>query len=177
MPYARGDVLELGCGTGRLHTRLRSAGVNAIGLDYSPQMLRRARKYTQSTMLLRGDVRELSFTDDSFDCILASFPSDYISDPRTLAEVTRVLRPGGALHIALAATRSDTTLNRRLSDTAYRLIGQPPAQPIQPTVPVPFAQALARAGLASDAFWVAAGDASVLVIRATQRGAAAGTDA
>ena len=62
---ARGPVLELGCGTGRVSQPLTLAGADVVGLDFSMPMLRRARararraRLGRRLRLLRADIRAL----------------------------------------------------------------------------------------------------------------------
>ena len=45
--------------------------------------------------VIQGSAQHLPFSNDSFDTVVSTFPSEYIYDPDTIAEVARVLRPGG----------------------------------------------------------------------------------
>lgn len=101
-------VLDLGCGTGTLAIevkRLRSAHV--VGLDGDPEMLRRARaKACRAGLSLRFDEGlswNLPYADAAFDVVLSTLffhHLDPLGRSRTLAEVVRVLKPGGRLHVA-----------------------------------------------------------------------------
>jgi ubiquinone/menaquinone biosynthesis C-methylase UbiE len=92
-------VLEIGFGPGHLQAALARQGYAAFGVDESPQMLGRAARRLKHTLqpsrLARGLAQALPFASASFDNVLATFPSEYILDTRTLEEVMRVLRPGG----------------------------------------------------------------------------------
>jgi ubiquinone/menaquinone biosynthesis C-methylase UbiE len=76
---AKGRVLELGCGTGRVSLPLARAGVSLIGIDRSPSMLARAVRRAQSLhprktlTFVRGDVRALPFTRRQFSAVLAPY--------------------------------------------------------------------------------------------------------
>ena len=98
------DVLEIGCGTGNL---LREAiraepGLTAVGIDPDPLALERARRRLPGVRLERGYAQRLPFEDDSFDRVLSAFMFHHL-DPAaqrdTVAELRRVLRPGGTVHI------------------------------------------------------------------------------
>src|SRR6185312_2996477 len=51
----------------------------------------------QRAWIIHGSAQHLPFSDASFDSVVSTFPSEYIYDPDTIAEVERVLRPGGRL--------------------------------------------------------------------------------
>jgi len=126
LKFARGATLELGCGTGYVQLALAQhhAG-SSVGLDRSPSMIRLTRRRLQRSgfpaSLVRADAGALPFASASFDTVLATFPSDYIAAETTIAEIRRVLRPGGMVAIALWARFADDSPYARLVDVAYRL--------------------------------------------------------
>ena len=105
-------VLDLGCGYGRVLDQLSVAGYhNTVGTDFSKNMLVRCRsRYPQLTLVL-NDGRTLPVRDRSVDAVLlftvlTCIPGD--DDQRALlAEITRVLRPGGILYISDLLINSD----------------------------------------------------------------------
>jgi ubiquinone/menaquinone biosynthesis C-methylase UbiE len=107
MPVESGDtVLDLGCGSGYAARALRAAAEagRAYGLDASPEMLRNARAYTDDDRIgyVRGDFGDLPFAADAVDHCFSMEAFYYASDPRrTLAELVRVLRPGGTFYCAV----------------------------------------------------------------------------
>jgi SAM-dependent methyltransferase len=90
-------VLEVGCGQGWLAERVqRELGCAVVALDQSEHMveLTRARGIEAHV----GDVRALRFDDGAFDCVVAAWMLYHVPDvDRALAEIARVLRPGGRL--------------------------------------------------------------------------------
>jgi ubiquinone/menaquinone biosynthesis C-methylase UbiE len=102
-------VLEVGCGTGALLMLIRRErpGVDLVGLDPDPRALARARRKAQrvsaSIRLDQGFADALPYTDASFDRVLACFMLHHLNDVeekrRSLAEMRRVLRPAGRLHL------------------------------------------------------------------------------
>ncbi|RSD20896.1 class I SAM-dependent methyltransferase [Amycolatopsis eburnea] len=99
---AGGDVLEVAVGTG-LNLPRYPAGVTLTGLDLSEGMLEvaRTREPARPVTLRQGDAQALPFEDASFDTVVCTFGLCAIPDPATaVAEMARVLRPGGRLILA-----------------------------------------------------------------------------
>jgi ubiquinone/menaquinone biosynthesis C-methylase UbiE len=99
IPHLQGTrILELGHGPGHLQRLLLDRGWHAFGVDESTQMGRIAkRRLGTSHKLTRGISQALPYPSDHFDCVVSTFPSEYIFDPRTLVEIKRVLCRGGRL--------------------------------------------------------------------------------
>jgi demethylmenaquinone methyltransferase/2-methoxy-6-polyprenyl-1,4-benzoquinol methylase len=99
-------VLDLCCGTGDMTAALLKlrppGGEPVIGLDFSAQMLSRARtKYAgANAQWLEGDAMHLPFPDASFDLVTAAFGFRNLTNyAEGLREIARVLRPGGRIGI------------------------------------------------------------------------------
>ncbi len=90
-------MLEVGCGWGELAAWIaRETGAEVVALDLSPRMVELARESGVDARL--GDVQELPFPDGSFDVAVAAWMLYHVPDlPRGIAELARVLRPGGRL--------------------------------------------------------------------------------
>ena len=106
MPVEPGDaVLDLGTGSGYALRALRERDIGrGYGLDGAPEMARNARGYTDDDAIgfLVGDFDALPFGDGSIDHVVSMEAFYYAADPHTtLAEVRRVLRPGGTFHCAV----------------------------------------------------------------------------
>ena len=103
------SVLDLGCGTGTLAimVKQREPGADVTGLDADPQILELARRKADETGLAigfdEGLATELPYPDGSYDRVVSTLFFHHLSsgDKREcLAEIRRVLRPGGELHLA-----------------------------------------------------------------------------
>jgi demethylmenaquinone methyltransferase/2-methoxy-6-polyprenyl-1,4-benzoquinol methylase len=94
-------VLDGACGTGDLALADRRAGAaHVTGLDFSEQMLARARRKAADVEWVRGDLLALPFEDASFDAATVGFGVRNVDDlGLALRELRRVLRPGGRLAI------------------------------------------------------------------------------
>jgi demethylmenaquinone methyltransferase/2-methoxy-6-polyprenyl-1,4-benzoquinol methylase len=98
----RGDrVLDAACGTGDLALADARAGAGeVVGLDFSEQMLVRARRKAPGLEWVRGDLLAMPFPDGSFDAATVGFGIRNVADlDLGLRELRRVLRPGGRLAI------------------------------------------------------------------------------
>lgn len=98
-----GSVLEVGVGTG-LSLGYYDQNVTVTGIDFSEDMLEKAREKVQSRALkqvraLRQmDARSLDFADHSFDTVTAMHVMSVVPEPeRVIAEMARVTRPGGEI--------------------------------------------------------------------------------
>ncbi len=101
------SVLDVGCGTGTLAlvARQRVGATGRVsGIDPSPQMIACARhkaaRRGQAIDFQVGVIEQLSFPDQSFDTVLSTFMMHHLPDDlkrRGLAEIARVLKPGGRL--------------------------------------------------------------------------------
>ncbi len=98
LPHITGKrVLELGFGTGDLLIALHRCGFAVYGLERSQTMHQVASRKLQQQGGIKvqrvcGLAQHLPFPNNSFDTVVATFPSGYVFDPSTLIEVKRVLR-------------------------------------------------------------------------------------
>jgi SAM-dependent methyltransferase len=101
-------VLEVGCGRGELSERVADElGANVTAIDQSKRMVELTRARGVDARI--GDVQALPFAAGSFDCTIAAWMLYHVPDlDRGLAELARVLRPGGRL---VAVTNSEANLH------------------------------------------------------------------
>jgi demethylmenaquinone methyltransferase/2-methoxy-6-polyprenyl-1,4-benzoquinol methylase len=93
-------VLDGCCGTGDLALADMKAGGRVTGLDFSEQMLERARAKSSAVEWVQGDALALPFADGSFDAATVGFGVRNLDDLESgLRELRRVLRPGGRVGI------------------------------------------------------------------------------
>lgn len=102
---ASARVLEIGCGTGamlRALARREDFTGHAVGIDQSPVFVDAARRFADAEGVGErlqfdvGDAHAIPYSDASFDAIIVNTVMSHVSSPdAVLAEVARVLRPGG----------------------------------------------------------------------------------
>jgi len=93
-------VLDACCGTGDLAIAAEREGGIVTGLDFSGEMLVRARRKSETIEWMQGDVLALPYADRSFDAATVGFGVRNVADlGAALRELRRVLRPGGRLAI------------------------------------------------------------------------------
>jgi demethylmenaquinone methyltransferase / 2-methoxy-6-polyprenyl-1,4-benzoquinol methylase len=93
-------VLDVATGTGAVARELiRQHGCEVVGLDQSPEMLAEARRRLgERVRLVEATADRLPFDDASFDGLTFTYLLRYVDDPpATLAELARVVRPGGTI--------------------------------------------------------------------------------
>lgn len=91
------NVLDLGAGTGKLTVRLVERGLDVIAVDPIPEMLEVLSSSLPDTPALLGTAEEIPLPDDSVDSVLVAQAWNWFDPERAVAEVARVLRPGGRL--------------------------------------------------------------------------------
>lgn len=99
-----GPILDWGCGLGQVSMLLRARGLDVTSFDYDPTAggvtQHPMRYFPEAQMWSSPDPVRLPFDDDSFDAVLSMGVLEHVGDPPgSLAEVRRVLRPGGSFYV------------------------------------------------------------------------------
>ena len=96
-------ILDIGCGTGAFAKRLAGAGFRVTGIDLSDDMLKLARDNCRdlgNVSFRKADAEDLPFDHAAFDAVLCfAVHHHFLAYHRIVAEVSRVLKPGGRLFI------------------------------------------------------------------------------
>jgi ubiquinone/menaquinone biosynthesis C-methylase UbiE len=117
-----GTVLEIGVGTGGLLTELAARAGQVIGVDHSPAMLEEARRRLTAAgvggiELRLGEMSHLPLPDTSVACVVANMVLHHAAEPSAvLAEIRRVLTPGGVLLLADLARHEREAAREQLAD-------------------------------------------------------------
>lgn len=95
-------LLDVGCGPGFVAVAGAERGADAVGVDVAAEMVALARERHPTVEFHQGDAEALGFGDASFDAVVANFALLHFGHPeRALAELTRVLCPGGRLALTV----------------------------------------------------------------------------
>ncbi|MHB8507155.1 MAG: class I SAM-dependent methyltransferase [Candidatus Dormibacteria bacterium] len=100
-PMLRGGrVLEHGCGVGLYVQHLREHSASVHGFDFELARVKAAAELLGPALLTSAAGEELPYADNSFDVLLSNEVIEHVADDRrTLAEMSRVVRPGGRIVI------------------------------------------------------------------------------
>jgi demethylmenaquinone methyltransferase/2-methoxy-6-polyprenyl-1,4-benzoquinol methylase len=163
-------ALDVACGTGdlamELATRVGPAG-EVVGSDFSEAMLERAREKSDAVRWEWANALELPYADDEFDAATVGFGARNFSDlDRGLAEMVRVVRPGGRVVVLEITTPQRRPLSTffsiwfdRVVPALGRIAADPEAYAYLPLSvkrfpgPEALAERMAAAGLA-DVRWI-----------------------
>ena len=117
---ARGDVLEIGAGTGLNLPLYPADGIASLTLaDPEPSMAARLREVAGPRRVLDAGAEALPLPDASVDTVVSTLVLCTVDDPaRSLAEVRRVLRPGGRL-LLIEHVRAPDGARRRWQDRLH----------------------------------------------------------
>jgi SAM-dependent methyltransferase len=108
LPAPRGRALEVGCGEGRVTRDLVELGHDVVALDPAATLVRAAADVDPVGRYALADGLELPFADDEFDLVMSYNVLQNVADlPRAVREITRVLKPGGALCVCVVHPVTD----------------------------------------------------------------------
>jgi ubiquinone/menaquinone biosynthesis C-methylase UbiE len=131
-----GKTLEVAYGTGTFFVDLLDAGYTPVGIDLSPYMARLASKRLRhkryALRLSQARVQALPFPSNYFANVVATFPTDYMLEDRTLSEICRVLKnpltgetnPSGRLVVVAEGQLRGPWPLRPFIDWLYKTTGQ-----------------------------------------------------
>lgn len=109
-------LLEAGCGAGRWVRFLQDQGYSITGLEYSPETVAMVRKAWPDLDVVQGDCEHSPFAEGSFDGALSlGVVEHWMEGPqKPLADLLRVLRPGGKAYITVPCFTTVRRLKRAL---------------------------------------------------------------
>jgi demethylmenaquinone methyltransferase/2-methoxy-6-polyprenyl-1,4-benzoquinol methylase len=126
-------ALDVATGTGDLALELQGRGAEVVGMDFSERMLELARPKAPHVRFEQGNALELSYADGEFDAATVGFGARNFSDLRRgLAEMARVVRPGGRVVVLEITTPERPPLSwffRLWFDRLVPLLGRAAGDP------------------------------------------------
>ncbi len=147
-------MLDLATGPGYVAARAAERGADAIGMDFSPEMLELAARLHPELEFQEGDANALPVDDESFDVVVANFLMPHLSDlPGVVREAARVTRPGGRVALTTWDSAQRTRFVGAVMEAVAEAGASPPAElPAGPSLfqfspDREFAQLLTGAGL------------------------------
>ena len=110
-----GTVLDVGCGNGLLLKCFHEAGWTCFGVDLSPWAQKPAQEYGFD--FYQGKIEELGLPDSKYDLVLSASTLEHISEPRPhVAELLRVVKPGGRIYFSGIPNYASASIRMGLSD-------------------------------------------------------------
>ena len=165
IPFIEGTrILELGHGPGHLQRILLDLELAPVAIDESAQMGTLAkRRLGSSHKLARALAQKIPFASESFDSILATFPTEYIFDMQTLSEAYRVLRNRGRFIVLLAAWPKNPLLA-----WLFKVTGQSPSEAYE-SIKSKIKRTFTQAGFKTEVQIVEVQSGSLLIVTAQKQ--------
>jgi trans-aconitate methyltransferase len=113
-------AVDLGCGTGFVTASLAGRGWRPVGVDLSAPMLAAARTALPDATLIRGRGEALPLRSESASLVTVGTALHWMAPAPTIAEVARVLRPGGWMAVVWRITVPDSHAARVVEDVLAR---------------------------------------------------------
>lgn len=110
---APSTAVDVGCGTGRHSRWLAERGHRVVAVDSSPEMLAVAARALPEVQTVLADVRELPLDDGCADLVVCALVLSHLPDLEPVAELARLLRPGGRLVVSNVHPFAATVLGER----------------------------------------------------------------
>src|SRR5262249_8090789 len=108
--------------------------LDSVALDFSAFMgsiaRRKMLRHQIAPRLLQARAQQLPFSDGSFPAVVSTFPTNFVYDPKTIAEIYRVLQPGGRFVCVPNGELSGSGPVQKLLEFAYRVTGQRGSSPL-----------------------------------------------
>jgi trans-aconitate methyltransferase len=115
-PQARERILDLGCGTGHLTSKIAESGATVTGMDSSPPMVAQARQNFPAVKFVLADAANFHF-DDPFDAVFSNAALHWIHDAEgVIRSVRAALRPGGRFVLEMGAKGNIARIRKAIED-------------------------------------------------------------
>lgn len=123
-------LLDAACGPGNVTALAAQVGAQAVGVDFSREMIHYARRQHPGGKFLVGDVLDLPLVDESFDCVVMDFVIHHLEFPeRALGQIFNKLKPGGKVAFTHWARADQAVLFGFMNTALQRHRRDHPARP------------------------------------------------
>lgn len=110
-------VLDVACGTGIVSDEIMTRQASPVGIDFAPEMVKKAQQAYSHIEFLLGDAQQLPFDDASFDCVVMNFGMLHLPQPMlAMKEAYRVLRPKGRYAFTVWASAEKSPAAKVMKD-------------------------------------------------------------
>lgn len=116
----KGKILDVGSGPGQFAKHMSRKGFEVIGIDFSKKMISIAKDKVSSVDFRYMDMRQLDFSDNSFDGIFSAYSLIHIASKEVLTTLKgfyRVLKTGGYVEIAVQKGEADKIIDEPFMPT------------------------------------------------------------
>ena len=132
VPLSDAAVADLACGTGSVALAASAAGARVTGVDITPELIALAADKAEAAGVavnwVTGDAADTGLPGGSFDAVVSNMGVIFVEPTRQVAEIARLLRPGGVLSFSSWVPDPDTPFFRPI----VTLLGPPPASDYGP---------------------------------------------
>ncbi|WP_432525842.1 class I SAM-dependent methyltransferase [Serratia sp. BFP-2025] len=124
--HAGMTVIDLGAGTGKFTPRLLETGAQVIAVEPVPQMLEKLSAALPQVKTLAGTAEAIPLPDESVDAVVCAQSFHWFATPQALAEIQRILKPGGKLGLVWNMRDARVGWVRKLNQIVDRHEGDAP---------------------------------------------------
>ncbi|MEH3140399.1 MAG: class I SAM-dependent methyltransferase [Mycobacterium kyogaense] len=127
-PLEKATVVDLACGTGSAARAAAAAGAHVTGVDVTPELIDLAAQRAPHIAWSIGDAADTGLPPSSFDVAVSNMGIIFVDPQRQIAEVARLLKPGGVLAFSAWVRRGGNPL----FDPIVEVLGPPAPAPFTP---------------------------------------------
>jgi len=126
-------VLDVACGTGIVSDAIVKRHALPVGIDFAPEMVKKARQAYPHIEFLEGDAQQLPFEDKSFDCVVMNFGMLHLPQPLlAMKEAYRVLRSKGKYAFTVWASADKSPAAKVMTDAKEKFADMDVPMPAAP---------------------------------------------
>ncbi len=132
LPLSGAEVVDLACGTGTVALAASAADARVTGVDITPELIavgaQKAEQAGVAVSWVTADASDTGLSGESFDAAMSNMGIIFVEPTRQVAEITRLLKPGGVLGFSSWVPDPDTPFFKPI----VTVLGAPPATGYSP---------------------------------------------